>query len=119
MTAPETVSSPSTPTRSVLARSHGSAHPPLTKDALESGLWHYMESAPKDGTWVLLWLRHPYYDYAAQSGMEDEYEAVVDAKWIDHNGGGWTWNGMFGRPVAWCHIEPNTEVCHGLSRPKQ
>ena len=83
--------------------------PPLTLEALESGLWRPMESAPRDGSVVWIWIRHPYFAYASESGLEDEYQAAERARWIDHNGGGWTWHGLFGRQVAWAPISQNTE----------
>lgn len=39
------------------------------------------------------------------SRLEDlsDWSGWVRAKWIDHNGGGWTWNGMCGRVT---HVRP-------------
>lgn len=83
--------------------------PPLTGEAIQSGQWNNMETAPKDGREVWIWIRHPYYYYAAESGIEEMYEDAVRAHWIDHNGGGWTWAGLYGRQVAWAPISQNTD----------
>jgi hypothetical protein len=29
------------------------------------------------------------------------WEQACNARWIDFNGGGWTWNGIAGTPIAW------------------
>lgn len=63
-----------------------------------------MWSAPKDGTTVRLKLRHFNWQFA-RDDEKAEWEAVVQAKWIDFNGGGWTWNGMCGVPIGWLPLE--------------
>lgn len=65
--------------------------------------WLPMNSAPLDGTRVRLHVRHAGWWAAKKvSDIESErWEAIVEAEWIDFNGGGWTWNGMAGTPVGW------------------
>jgi len=60
--------------------------------------WRKMESAPKDGTMVELKIVHRFQRYSPE---DDRWTAVVKARWIDHNGGGWTWHGMMGTPHGW------------------
>jgi len=63
--------------------------------------WHAMAYAPLDGTEVELLIRHSMWWTATKSDDHDIYEGVVRAKWLDFNGGGWTWEGMAGVPVGW------------------
>lgn len=67
--------------------------------------WRPMLTAPLDGTEVELMLRHfDYFTALKVSGREaadGQYQGNVIGKWIDHNGGGWTWNGHAGSPIAW------------------
>jgi hypothetical protein len=56
--------------------------------------------APLDGTEVELLLHHPNHRYA-KGDEKQRWEQVVRAKWIDFNGGGWTWRGMSGSPMGW------------------
>ncbi len=75
---------------SELARIHG---PGPTK-------WRAMDTAPKDGTEIELFLHHPNRQYA-DADEKRKWEQVVRAKWIDFNGGGWTWRGMYGIAQGW------------------
>ena len=56
-----------------------------------------MESAPHDGTDILLLIRHKNYELSPSP----KWEELVVGRWINHNGGGWTYHGLYGRPVAW------------------
>lgn len=66
--------------------------------------WQPIESAPKDGSFILLLIHHPNRKYA-KPDERPEWEATVKARWIDFNGGGWTWNGMAGAPKFWISLE--------------
>ena len=67
--------------------------------------WQPMVSAPLDGTEIQLLVRHHDYWTAlkldGKKHAEEKYQGVVIGKWIDHNGGGWTWHGGSGSPVGW------------------
>lgn len=47
---------------------------------------------------------HPAARYYKDPAAEG-YDTWCKAKWIDHNGGGWTWMGVAGTPVQWRAIE--------------
>lgn len=72
-----------------------------------AGPWNAMATAPRDGTEIILLLHHTYRRYARTSAEQKMWEQEVPAKWIDFNGGGWTWRGMAGTPIAW------KEISHG------
>jgi hypothetical protein len=63
--------------------------------------WRAMDSAPKDGTKIQLIIRHENYRYARTDEDRDRWEQEVEAHWIGHNGGGWTYHGMMGQPTQW------------------
>lgn len=73
----------------------------------ERGGWRSMDSAPKDGTSILAYCVHP----NARLAGEDvaEWTEIVVTRWIDFNGGGWTWNGICGEHVAWQPLPPPPE----------
>jgi len=62
--------------------------------------WQTMKSAPRDGSPVWLWIVHPLARYE-RDPIEAGYEAAVEAHWIDHNGGGFTWYGLAGVETKW------------------
>jgi hypothetical protein len=64
------------------------------------GAWRPMDTAPKDGTEIELLLHHPNRQYA-EGEEKQNWEQVVRATWIDFNGGGWTWHGMYGIAQGW------------------
>lgn len=64
------------------------------------GDWQGMESAPRDGTEVDLLIVHRNALYTLDAWGEG-YAAAIPGKWIDHNGGGWTWSGLAGVIMAW------------------
>ena len=59
-----------------------------------------METAPKDGTEILIRFEHMNYQHA-DADDKDEWWELCEAKWIDHNGGGWTWHGICGEATGW------------------
>ena len=81
--------------------------------------WRQMETAPKDGTEVELLMYHHNRQYA-KGDEKLTWEQVVVAKWIDFNGGGWTWRGMCGVPQGWRpmpangKLQPRTEAGESL-----
>lgn len=60
-----------------------------------------METAPKDGTEILIRFEHLNYQYVKTAEERARWVENCLAKWIDHNGGGWTWHGIAGRPTGW------------------
>lgn len=78
--------------------------------SLDDGTWHCMIDAPKDGTEIELLLRHPNYTYAEIDEERARWEQVVRAKWIDFNGGGWTWYGMYGCAWGWRPVPHNDRL---------
>jgi hypothetical protein len=67
--------------------------------------WQPIETAPTDGTRVLLWCVHPNAEFSPDPVAEGWAAAVV-GEWIDHNGGGWTWHGLLGRMTHWRPLPP-------------
>lgn len=62
--------------------------------------WLGIESAPKDGTEILIQIHHRNRQYC-EEWEKSQWEGNAKARWIDHNGGGWYWLGMSGTPVLW------------------
>jgi 2',3'-cyclic-nucleotide 2'-phosphodiesterase (5'-nucleotidase family) len=63
--------------------------------------WQPMATAPKDGRTIHLRILHANYHHARTDEDRARWEQHVEAHWIDHNGGGWTYHGMMGQPVGW------------------
>jgi hypothetical protein len=63
--------------------------------------WRSIDSAPRDGTDILAWCVHPNAQYAGITADKSDWQAPVVTRWIDHNGGGWTWHGLCGQFTHW------------------
>ena len=72
--------------------------------------WERTDTAPKDGTEIELLIRHHNYTYCCKQADRSKWQGVVRGKWIDHNGGGWTWMGMCGHVMAWRPLPANVEL---------
>lgn len=62
--------------------------------------WQSMDTAPKDGTRILIWFVHPNARFS-KDPVAEGWAAAHEAYWIDHNCGGWTWHGLCGAPMLW------------------
>jgi len=62
--------------------------------------WRSIETAPHDGTEIQIRLVHMLAAFS-DDPKEDGYIATARARWIDHNGGGFTWHGLAGIPAQW------------------
>lgn len=69
-------------------------------DLTDQSALRSMDTAPKDGTYIWLLIRHKNYDYAGPSERE-HWQGFFVGSWLDSNGGGWAWDGMSGTPIAW------------------
>ena len=67
------------------------------------------DTAPKDGTEIELLIRHHNYTYCGNSDDRNKWQEAVRGKWIDHNGGGWTWMGICGHVMAWRPLPANVQ----------
>lgn len=59
-----------------------------------------MMDAPRDGTKILLWIEHENYRHCLPENKTD-WAGWCIGNWTSHNGGGWTWHGLFGKEVGW------------------
>jgi len=70
--------------------------------------WQPIETAPKDGTRILIWFVHANARFS-KDPIAEGWAAAHEAHWIDHNGGGWTWHGICGVATLWQPL-PNPPV---------
>lgn len=63
-----------------------------------------MDTAPKDGTTIRIRFEHENFKYARDDDRA-QWEGLHEARWIDHNNGGWTWHGIAGRATGWLPVE--------------
>ena len=77
----------------------GLAEPNHQPHAVSQG-WRDIETAPRDGTRILIWFVHANAKYSSDP-IAEGWEAAHEAYWIDHNGGGWTWHGLCGVATYW------------------
>lgn len=68
--------------------------------ALSAEGWQDIETAPKDGSDVELRIVHINAAFA-ESPTSEGWIDHQRGKWIDHNGGGFTWEGLCGVPCQW------------------
>ena len=59
-----------------------------------------MRTAPKTGIEIEVLVYHLNRRYAKRS-EKSQWESVETVRWIEHNAGGWTWNGMTGQFRGW------------------
>lgn len=59
-----------------------------------------IETAPKDGTRVLLRVEHMNAKYS-DDPVAEGWIADCSGYWTDFNGGGWVWSGLAGRITGW------------------
>jgi hypothetical protein len=62
--------------------------------------WQPIESVPKDGTKVLLWVVHTNSQYA-KDPVSEGWSAACIGQWISFNGGGLSWHGHMGKATHW------------------
>ena len=60
-----------------------------------------MDTAPKDGTSILIWARHANWQYCSCDEDRQRWEGFVIASWTTFNTGGWTWYGHCGEMLGW------------------
>lgn len=58
--------------------------------------WRSMDSAPKDGTKIVVWI-----EPIVEAGQCREHAHATTAYWTDHNDGGWVWHGLAGKVSMW------------------
>lgn len=68
--------------------------------ALEAQGWRDIETAPRDGTEVELRVVHINAAYEPDAEAKG-WVAACPGKWIEHNGGGWTWKYLCGSICQW------------------
>jgi hypothetical protein len=80
--------------------------------------WRPIDSAPHDGSEIWLRVEHMNFAFAGDDAEERElWQQTVDAHWIDHNGGGFTWHGLAGTPTHWQPKDGNEKPSPELLQP--
>lgn len=75
----------------------------LSAQVQDAAGWQSMDTAPKDGTRILIWFVHPSAQFS-RDPVAEGWAAAHEAYWTDHNRGGWTWHGLCGAPTLWQHL---------------
>lgn len=78
-------------------------HSALSAQVQDVAGWQSIDTAPKDGTRILIWLVHPSARFS-KDPVAEGWAAAHEAYWSDHNRGGWTWHGLCGAPTLWQHL---------------
>ena len=73
---------------------------------LFGGGWGAPNYRPPTNMDVELLITHTNYKYAKTDDEKKMWQGVVKGKWIDFNGGGYTWHGLSGAVSAW-RMPPN------------
>lgn len=69
--------------------------------------WRPIETVePTPGLRIIAWCVHENAKYS-DNPVAEGWAAMVLAEWIDHNGGGWTWEGLCGRFTHWIPLTPD------------
>ncbi|MGN7710811.1 hypothetical protein [Agrobacterium radiobacter] len=79
------------------------AYAALSAPVHDAAGWQSMDTAPKDGTRILIWFVHPNARFS-KDPVAEGWAAAHEAYWTDHNRGGWTWHGLCGAPTLWQHL---------------
>ena len=81
------------------------------------GNWIAPHYRPPTDLDVELDVVHQNYSHAKTDEERAIWRGVFPGKWIDHNGGGYTWEGLAGTVCGWRHLPPNAEVSGGGAFP--
>ena len=71
--------------------------------------FHSMGNAPRDGSEVMLLVRHPSYALARPEDRA-RWQCAVRGRYTAHNGGGWMWFGLAGTVIGWRPLEASDPV---------
>jgi hypothetical protein len=71
----------------------------LSRRLVEAGSWQDISTAPKDRS-ILILVVHVNAKYS-KDPVAEGWIAIHEAHWLEHNAGGFTWNGLCGTPMLW------------------